>query len=400
MTDDVFAELDRAVGPVAMMSLQSRGLLAAGRQSRPTKRCPPAKFCSTASPVHCSVRRSATRSAASGRRSSVSAARPSSCRPIGSKGRSLDGSNGKVRAGVQQLVISAEALLTNGVGAPPVVSDRIVARARRLRVPGRAIVATVEQRRAGLPWFEAGAGSFGEGALCRAVAAGLVFANDPVRRPVIAALDAAVTHASTQAAHAATVVADAIASLVRGVDVASSTLDLDAMLATVSLDQQAESTVAAALAVVSAFPGDPVRAITTAASVPGNADTFAAVTGALAGAASGASALPDRWTSGVELAAELRSLAARIVGRLLNEQHDDGETRIWFLLDRSGSMQSIAESVVEGCNSFFAEQRAVAGTARLTFVQFDDQAPHEVLLDDVEVASVVPLRRPRVRPSG
>jgi hypothetical protein len=27
MTDDVFAELDRAVGPVAMMSLQSRGLL-------------------------------------------------------------------------------------------------------------------------------------------------------------------------------------------------------------------------------------------------------------------------------------------------------------------------------------------------------------------------------------
>ena len=26
MTDEVFAELDRAVGPVAMMSLQSRGL--------------------------------------------------------------------------------------------------------------------------------------------------------------------------------------------------------------------------------------------------------------------------------------------------------------------------------------------------------------------------------------
>ena len=258
-------------------------------------------------------------------------------------------------------------------------------------MPGRAIVATVEQRRAGLPWFEAGAGSFGEGALCRAIAAGLVFANDPVRRPVIAALDAAVTHASTQAVHAATVVADAIASLIRGVDVACPTLDLDAMLATVSLDQQAESTVAAALAVVGAFPGEPVRAITTAASVPGNADTFAAVTGALAGAASGASALPDRWTSGVELATELRSLAARIVAHLLNEPTTAGESRIWFLLDRSGSMQSIAEAVVGGCNAFFSEQRAVAGTAKVTFVQFDDREPHEVLLDDVDLASVVPL---------
>ena len=235
------------------------------------------------------------------------------------EGKRLDGSNGKVRAGVQQLVISAEALLANGVGAAPVVSDELVRRVRRLRVPGRAIVATVEQRRVGLPWFEAGAGSFGEGALCRAVAAGLGFANDPVRRPVIAALDAAVTHASTQATHAAALVADAIGSLIRGIDLARPTLDLDAMLATVSLDQQAESTVAAAVAVVGAFPGEPVRAITAAASVPGNADTFAAVTGALAGAASGASALPDRWTSGVELAAELRSLAAGIVAHLLNE---------------------------------------------------------------------------------
>ena len=239
------------------------------------------------------------------------------------EGRSLDGSNGKVRAGVQQLVISAEALLTNGVGAAPVVSDELGSPRRAgCACPGRAIVATVEQRRSGLPWFEAGAGSFGEGALCRAIAAGLVFANDPVRRPVIAALDAAVTHASTQAVHAATVVADAIASLIRGVDLASSTLDLDSMLATVSLDQQAESTVAAALAVVSAFPGDPVRAITTAASVPGNADTFAAVTGALAGAASGASALPDRWTSGVELASRA-SLARRAHRRSPSRRADD-----------------------------------------------------------------------------
>ena len=43
MTDDVFAELDGAVGPVAMMSLQSRGLLPP-RASRATKRCPSVTF--------------------------------------------------------------------------------------------------------------------------------------------------------------------------------------------------------------------------------------------------------------------------------------------------------------------------------------------------------------------
>src|SRR6185369_71147 len=149
-----------------------------------------------------------------------------------------------------------------------------------------------------------------------------------------------------------------------------------------------------------AFPRDPVRAITTAASVPGNADTFAAVTGALAGAAAGASELPVRWTSGVELAAELRSLAARIVAHLLDEPTIAGESRIWFLLDRSGSMESIAEAVVGGCNAFFSEQRAVSGTAKVTFVQFDDRDPHEVLLDDVDLASVVPLGEHEFIPRG
>ena len=195
----------------------------------------------------------------------------------------LTGPSGKVRAGVQQLLISADALLSHGVGAAPVVSDRLVSCVRSLRVPGRAVVATVDQRRAGVPWFEAGAGSFGEGALCRAVAAGLIFANDPVRRPVIAGLDTSVTHASQKAVQCSAVLADAIAMLVRGVALPQPAVELDAMLAAVSIDQEAESTVAAALAVAGAFPGDPVGTISTAASVPGNADTFAAVTGAARG---------------------------------------------------------------------------------------------------------------------
>ena len=201
MTDDVFAELDRAVGPVAMMSLQSRGLLPAagiaGDEPLPERDLLMDRVAGAllGAAIGNALGRLAER-----KQRQRGAAEFVSTEWL--EGKRLDGSNGKVHAGVQQLVISAEALLANGVGAAPVVSDELVRRVRRLRVPGRAIVATVEQRRAGLPWFEAGAGSFGEGALCRAIAAGLGFANDPVRRPVIAALDAAVTHASTQATHA------------------------------------------------------------------------------------------------------------------------------------------------------------------------------------------------------
>jgi ADP-ribosylglycohydrolase len=393
---DVFAELDRALGPVALMSLQSRGLLP--RAGAPADEGMPSREVLldrvTGALIGAAVGSALGRL---GEKKQRRAGAPQHVDADELAETRLSGPSAKVRAGVQELRITLEELLTTGVGAPSAVSDRLVRDVRRLRVPGRALVATVEQRRAGVPWFEAGAGSFGEGALCRAVAAGLVYADDPVRRPVMAGLDAAVTHASENAVHAATVVADAIATLVRGVAMPQAALD-DAMLATVAIDQQAESTVGTALAVVGAFPGDPVRAIATAASVPGNADTFAALTGALAGAAAGASALPSRWTDRVELSTELRALAVRVVGRLMHDP--DNGTHIWFLLDRSGSMQTIAGAVVDGCNRFFAEQRAVAGEARLTFVQFDDRDPHEVLLDAVEVQSVVPFSQREFVPRG
>ena len=63
-------------------------------------------------------------------------------------------------------------------------------------------------------------------------------------------------------------------------------------------------------------------------------------------------------------------------------------------------MGSISEAVVGGCNLFFSEQRAVSGEATVTFVQFDDQDPHEVVLDNVQVASVVPLGAHEFQPRG
>jgi len=48
-------------------------------------------------------------------------------------------------------------------------------------------------------------------------------------------------------------------------------------------------------------------------------------------------------------------------------------TDITFVLDRSGSMQSIKAATIEAFNGFVSSQRTGAGTAQMTLVQFDDQ---------------------------
>ena len=53
-----------------------------------------------------------------------------------------------------------------------------------------------------------------------------------------------------------------------------------------------------------------------------------------------------------------------------------------------GRWQSIARDVVDGFDRFFAEQREVAGDATVTVVQFDDQDPHDVVVDARPIADV------------
>ena len=48
-------------------------------------------------------------------------------------------------------------------------------------------------------------------------------------------------------------------------------------------------------------------------------------------------------------------------------------TEIAFVLDRSGSMISCAESAITGFNQFIRDQKQAPGLARLTLVLFDDQ---------------------------
>lgn len=64
-------------------------------------------------------------------------------------------------------------------------------------------------------------------------------------------------------------------------------------------------------------------------------------------------------------------------------------TLIAFLLDRSGSMQSIKSDVVGGFDAFLTEQRAGEGECRVTLAQFDNE--YEVVYHAVPVDEVPPL---------
>ena len=72
-------------------------------------------------------------------------------------------------------------------------------------------------------------------------------------------------------------------------------------------------------------------------------------------------------------------------------------TKIWFLLDRSGSMSGLTQDVIGGFNTFVDEQaRDPSGASHLTLVQFDTNAPFEVIHDAVRVEDVPALTaRPR-----
>ena len=73
---------------------------------------------------------------------------------------------------------------------------------------------------------------------------------------------------------------------------------------------------------------------------------------------------------------------------------------IYFLLDRSGSMQSMAPDVIGGFNSFLAAQRFDGPDALMTLTQFDSQDAHEVLCDSVTIDEVADLTERSFIPRG
>ena len=64
-------------------------------------------------------------------------------------------------------------------------------------------------------------------------------------------------------------------------------------------------------------------------------------------------------------------------------------THLYFLLDRSGSMQTIVDDTVGGFDAFIAEQRKSPGECRVTLAQFDDH--YEEVYADRPIADVPSL---------
>ena len=76
------------------------------------------------------------------------------------------------------------------------------------------------------------------------------------------------------------------------------------------------------------------------------------------------------------------------------------KTHIYFLLDRTGSMASMTADVIGGFNRFLAEQRADGDDARMTLVQFDSQAPFEVIADAAPITRIADLSAATFVPRG
>lgn len=77
---------------------------------------------------------------------------------------------------------------------------------------------------------------------------------------------------------------------------------------------------------------------------------------------------------------------------------NDNLTEIAFILDRSGSMESMIEPAISGFNRLLREQQQVTGSARFTLVLFDDQ--YETPVQSLPIAEVVELDTTTYVPRG
>ena len=74
------------------------------------------------------------------------------------------------------------------------------------------------------------------------------------------------------------------------------------------------------------------------------------------------------------------------------------ETDVTVILDRSGSMETIASDVIGGFNRFLTDQRRQPGDCRLSLVQFDDQ--YEVVYVARPIADASRLTEKTFQPRG
>ena len=78
----------------------------------------------------------------------------------------------------------------------------------------------------------------------------------------------------------------------------------------------------------------------------------------------------------------------------------DKTLHIYFVLDRSGSMENIASDVIGGFNAFVTTQQTEGSTALMTLIQFDSVDPYEVLAAATPISEIQKLSPTTFQPRG
>jgi poly(ADP-ribose) glycohydrolase ARH3 len=248
----------------------------------------------------------------------------------------------------EMAIALAETLLERGRVDPDELGRAFLAACDLRRGYGggtREVLALVER---GMPASGAarrvfdGHGSFGNGAAMRVAPVAVRFADDPERVLAEAELSARATHAHVFGVDAARVQAAAVAAALRDEDVlgacrraaraaeirhrldgVEALLDGPALLPAEAAGllgnkPAGQESVPAALYAALAHEGFE-DAVTFAVRCGGDADTIGAMTGAIAGARHGASAIPERWFSALEDGKKGRSHVLGLAERLATE---------------------------------------------------------------------------------
>jgi len=217
--------------------------------------------------------------------------------------------------------------------------------------------------RQGVPWDRAGrtlfggSGSFGNGAAMRVAPVALAYFQDPDRAACVAKQTALITHTHELGVEGAVLQARAIAHLVAltesepfdpagFVDLLASSaasavyreklraikqllpdVPPEAAARRVGNGIAAHEAVPAALYAFVRHPDSFPEAVSCAIRLGGDTDTIASMTGALAGAKLGASAIPVRWSERVEGASRLRKLADALLALAIQNSAGEARTR-------------------------------------------------------------------------
>jgi len=260
-------------------------------------------------------------------------------------------------------MMTAEALLDAGDSHPEHFGQSLVDELHSIRGMGRATRRSVERYAEGRPWWRSGVDSAGNGVAMRIAPIGLAFSNNLTALRRETARNAVVTHASRLAVASGIMQAYAVARLsctpagtldpneflselvaILGdfadagakerrpgggdsvVRIADRVMELGEMLTLAPAEAFAHTynvafvleSLPAAIWAFLASPDDPEEAIVIAVNGGYDADTVAAMTGALAGAYNGAGALPERWLGQLEDAEQINVMGERLHRRFVS----------------------------------------------------------------------------------